>query len=261
MYPPHAPWPGLRYPLLLAWGPTMRRLLLASTSTTHGTGYLDHCAEGMKETLGGARRVLFVPYALFDRAAYAARARDRFALMGVALDSIHEAPDPVHAVEGAEALFIGGENTFRLLKAMYEAGVLEPIRRRVAAGMPYLGTSAGSNVACPTIMTTNDMPIVQPPSFEALGLVPFQINPHYFDPDPGSTHMGETRETRILEYLEENDRVVLGLREGAMIRVEGGSARLLGTAGARIFRRGRPPEELPPGGDIQLFPTTLDRGA
>ncbi len=228
----------------------MRRLLLVSTSTTFGTGYLDHCAEPMLATLGGARRVLFVPYALFDRDAYASRARRRFAQIGVELDSIHEAPDPVRAVEQAEAIFIGGGNTFRLLKAMVEARMLEPIRRRVAEGMPYLGTSAGSNVACPTIMTTNDMPIVMPPSFEALGLVPFQINPHYLDPDPGSTHMGETRETRIREYLEENDRVVVGLREGAMIRVDGDAALLLGTAGARVFRRGSAPREVRPGDQL-----------
>lgn len=225
----------------------MRRLLLVSTSTTFGTGYLDHCADPMLAVLGEARRVLFVPHALFDRDACASRARRRFAQLGVELDSIHEARDPVRAVEQAQAIFIGGGNTFRLLKAMYETRILDPIRRRVAEGMPYLGTSAGANVACPTIMTTNDMPIVVPPSLEALGLVPFQINPHYLDPDPRSTHMGETRETRIREYLEENDRVVVALREGAMIRVDGGAASLLGTAGARVFRRGAEPRELRPG--------------
>lgn len=225
----------------------MRRLLLVSTSTTYGTGYLDHCAEPMLATLGEARPVLFVPYALADRDAYASRARRRFAQLGVELDSIHEARDPVRAVEQARAIFIGGGNTFRLLKAMYEARILDPIRQRVAAGTPYLGASAGSVVACPTIMTTNDMPIVVPPSLEALGLVPFQVNPHYLDPDPSSTHMGETRETRIREYLEENDRVVVALREGAMIRVDGGAARLLGSAAARVFRRGCEPQEFRPG--------------
>lgn len=228
----------------------MRRLLLVSTSTTFGTGYLDHCADAMKDTLAGAARVLFVPYALYDRDAYAAKARARFESMGVELDSIHEAPDPVAAVEAAEAIFIGGGNSFRLLDALYTHGVLEPIRRRVEAGIPYLGTSAGSNVACPTIMTTNDMPIVRPPSFDALGVVSFQINPHYLDPDPGSRHMGETRETRIREYLEENDRVVVGLREGAMVRVDGARVRLLGTAGARVFRRGGESREVAPGGDL-----------
>jgi dipeptidase E len=228
----------------------MRRLLLASSSTTYGTGYLDHCERPMRALLAGARSVLFVPYALADRDRYASKAKKRFAEFGMEVHSIHEAPDPIGAVERADAIFVGGGNTFRLLKALYETGILEPIRRRVAEGIPYVGASAGSNVACPTIMTTNDMPIVRPPSFEALGLVPFQINPHYLDPDPRSTHMGETREERIREYLEENDRVVIGLREGAMIRVEGNRAVLLGTAGARVFRRGEKPLELLPGDSL-----------
>jgi dipeptidase E len=224
-----------------------RRLLLVSTSTTFGTGYLDHCAEAMAATLGAARRVLFVPYALADRDAYAAKARERFATMGLELDSIHAAPDPAAAALAAEAFFVGGGNTFRLLSEMYRHGVLEPIRRRVAAGAPYLGTSAGSNVACVTIKTTNDMPIVEPPSFAALGLVPFNINPHYLDPDPASRHMGETRETRIREFHEENAPPVLGLREGAMLRVDGSSALLLGQAAARLFTRGAAPREIEPG--------------
>jgi dipeptidase E len=228
----------------------MRNLLLVSTSTTFGTGYLDHCAAAMAETLAGVARLLFVPYALHDRDAYAAKARDRFAAMGFALDSLHEAADPVAAVDRAEAIFVGGGNTFRLVDALQRNGLIEPIRRRALAGMPYIGASAGSNIACPTLMTTNDMPIVEPPSFETLALVPFQINPHYVDPDPFSKHMGETRETRIREYLEENDRVVVGLREGAMIRVRGERATLLGSAGARVFRRGRDPEELPAGADL-----------
>jgi dipeptidase E len=228
----------------------MRNLLLVSTSTTFGTGYLDHCAAAMTETLAGVARLLFVPYALHDRDAYAAKARDRFAAMGFAVDSLHEAADPVAAVDRAEAIFVGGGNTFRLVDALHRNRLIEPIRRRALAGMPYMGASAGSNVACPTLMTTNDMPIVEPPSFETLALVPFQINPHYLDPDPSSRHMGETRETRIREYLEENDRVVVGLREGAMIRVRGDRATLVGSAGARVFRRGRDPEELPADADL-----------
>lgn len=224
-----------------------RRLLLVSTSTTHGTGYLDHCADSIQELLGDRRRVLFVPYALFDQDGYAAKARERYAQMGYELTSVHEVDDPVAAVRAAEALFIGGGNTFRLLSRLYEQGLLAPIRERVAAGMPYVGTSAGSNVACVTIRTTNDMPIVEPPSFDALNLVPFNLNPHYLDPDPRSTHMGETREERILQFLEENDKTVVGLREGAMLRIEDESVRLLGTAGARIFHRGQPPLEVRPG--------------
>jgi dipeptidase E len=228
-----------------------RRLLLVSTSTIHGTGYLDHCAAEMRDLLGaGVRRVLFVPWALFDRDAYAATARARFGAMSYQLDSIHEAADPRRAVAGAEAVFIGGGNTFRLLRQLYETDLLEPIRARVAEGVPYMGTSAGSNVACATIGTTNDMPIVEVPSHEALNLVPFNLNPHYLDPDPGSTHMGETRETRIREFLEEHDAVVVGLREGGMLRIEGERAWLRGARGARVFRRGREPEELGPGTSV-----------
>ena len=179
----------------------MKKLLLVSTSQTHGTGYLDHCADEVIELMSGVERVLFFPYALYDRDGYAAKARKRFAEMGYGLDSAHEAPDPLRAVEDAEAIFVGGGNTFRLLDTLYRLDLIEPIRRRVEAGSPYMGASAGSNVAGATIKTTNDMPIVQPASFEALALVPFQINPHYLDPDPGSTHMGETRETRIREFL------------------------------------------------------------
>jgi len=224
-----------------------KRLLLGSTSTTYGTGYLDHVADQIQDLLGSRRQVLFVPYALSDHDAYAAKARERFAHLGYELTSVHEVADPVAAVAAAEALFIGGGNTFRLLTRLYEKGLLAPIRERVAAGMPYVGTSAGSNVACVTIRTTNDMPILQPPSFDALSLVPFNINPHYLDPDPGSTHMGETREERLLQFLEENDKVVVGLREGSMLRIEEASVRLLGTTGARIFQRGREPWEVRPG--------------
>ncbi len=230
-----------------------RRLLLISTSTTHGTGYLDHCADQIQDLLGTLRRVLFVPYALHDHDGYTAKARERYAGMGYELTSVHEVADPVAAVRATEALFIGGGNTFRLLARLYEKDLLEPIRERVAAGMPYVGTSAGSNVACVTIRTTNDMPIVEPPSFDALDLVPFNINPHYLDPIPGSTHMGETREERLLQFLEENDRIVVGLREGAMLRIEGASVHLFGSAGARIFRREQPPLEVRPGDALDFL--------
>lgn len=228
--------------------PTTRRLLLISNSTQHGGGYLDHCAADMRDFLGpDVERVLFVPWALCDRDGYAAKARERFSEMGLGLDSVHDTDEPRRAVREAQALFIGGGNTFRLLDTLHTRGLMDPIRERVAAGMPYLGTSAGSNVACPTIRTTNDMPIVEPPTFEALDLVPFQINPHYLDPDPSSKHQGETREQRILEFLEENDRVVIGLREGSMLRVEGDRMELRGSTGARIFRRGTEAREVQPG--------------
>ena len=225
----------------------MSRLLLISNSTLHGSGYLDHAEAEIRDFLGDVKRVLFVPFALYDRDAYAATARDRFARMGYELSSLHDAGDPLRAVADTQAIFVGGGNTFRLLKTLYDRELLTPIRQRVANGMPYIGSSAGSNIAAPTIKTTNDMPIVQPPSFDALGLVSFQINPHYLDPDPNSKHMGETREKRLQEFLEENDTPVLGLREGAIARCENGRITLKGSTGARIFRRGLDPVETLPG--------------
>jgi dipeptidase E len=231
------------------------RALLVSNSTQFGRGYLDHCADAIVIALGPAiRRVLFVPYALFDRDRYAAVVRTRFAQLGFELDSVHDAPGgPIAAVERAQAIFIGGGNTFRLLDALWRERLIEPLRSSIGAGTPYLGASAGSNVACPTIRTTNDMPIVQPPSFEALGLVPFQINPHYQDVQPGSTHMGETREQRIAEFHEENAVPVVGLREGAWLGVDGATIALGGSTGARLFRRGEPPLELTVGARLDYL--------
>jgi dipeptidase E len=226
------------------------RILLISNSTVHGQGYLDHVEEEIKVFLGSARTVLFFPSALYDRDDYAAKARSRFAAMGYALESAHAADNPRKAIDRTDAIFIGGGNTFRLLKALQDLELLEPIRRKVKSGAPYIGSSAGSNVAGPTIKTTKDMPIVQPRSFDSLGLVPFQISPHYLDPDPNSTHMGETQEERILQFLEENATPVVGIREGASLLIENGAVTLKGETGARIFRRGQPPVEVTPGAEI-----------
>src|SRR5499426_2602571 len=223
-----------------------KRLLLISNSTFYGGVYLDHAEKEIRNFLGAVRRVLFIPFAQRNQDAYAALARQRLAVMGYEVDSAHESSDPKKAVNAAEAVFVGGGNTFRLLKGLYEFELPPPVRRRVAEGMPYLGSSAGSIVACPTIKTTKDMPVVQPPSFDALGLVGFQISPHYLDPDLGSTHMGETQEERINQYLEENHASVVGLREGTMLRVERGSIVLKGVTKARIFRRGQTPVEVEP---------------
>ncbi len=232
------------------------RLLLLSTSTIFGGEYLDYADEEVRHFLGDAKQILFIPFALRDHDAYAGRARKRFAQMGRTLDSIHRATDKRAAVEKAEAIFVGGGNTFRLLTALYDYDLLGKIRERVADGIPYMGSSAGSNVAGPTIKTTNDMPIVQPPSFDSLGLVPFQINPHYQDADSGSQHMGETREERLLQYLEENETPVIGLREGAMLSVENGSCELKGATGAKLFRRKLPPLEVSAGSLDRFLPTT-----
>ncbi|HZM17719.1 MAG TPA: dipeptidase PepE [Candidatus Krumholzibacteria bacterium] len=229
------------------------RILLISNSTMYGRGYLDHAESEIVELLGRARKVLFVPFAMHDLAAYAAKAKARFESMGYAVESIHEASDAPAAVDQAEALFIGGGNTFRLLDALYRRDLLEPIRRRVSRGAPFIGSSAGSIVAGPSIKTTKDMPIVQPPSFLSLGLVPFQISPHYLDPDPASTHMGETQEERIQQFLEENDAPVLGLREGGMLRAGEGLPVLRGSTPARIFRRGSPPVEAVAGSTLEML--------
>ena len=226
------------------------RVLLISNSTLYGRGYLDHVEEEIESFLGAARTVLFVPFALYDRDAYAAQASARFEAMGYTLESVHWIENPLPAIHRADAIFVGGGNTFRLLNALQDLNLLEPIRRRVKSGAGYIGSSAGSNVAGPTIKTTKDMPIVQPRSFDSLGLVPFQISPHYLDPDPDSTHMGETQEERILQFLEENETPVVGIREGAWLLIENGAVTLKGQTGARIFRRGHAPVEVGPGTEI-----------
>ncbi|XP_075036255.1 alpha-aspartyl dipeptidase [Mixophyes fleayi] len=233
-----------------------RHLLLVSNSTLHGGGYLEHCQDHIQKFLGAkVKRVLFIPYALHDRDSYAKTARQKFESLGYGLDSIHEAADPVDAVQKSEAIFIGGGNTFQLLKDLYDNGLISVIRKKVIEnGIPYIGSSAGTNVATVSINTTNDMPIVYPPSLQALGLVPFNINPHYVEPDTNSKHMGETREQRIFQYhLEPDTPPVLGLREGCMLLVEGTKATLLGITKARLFSRGKSPSEHEPGQDFSFL--------
>jgi dipeptidase E len=223
------------------------RLLLISNSTGPDGGFLDHCETEILDFVGEAGPVLFVPFALGDETGYGEKAVERLERMGLMAAWADRADDPVARLGGAGAVFVGGGNTFRLLDRLYATGMLEAVRAAVRSGLPYLGSSAGSNVAGPTIRTTNDMPIVEPPSFRALGLVPFQVNPHYVDRDPDSSHQGETREQRLQEYLEENETPVVALREGALLRVEGETGVLRGSAGARLYRRGGPVAERPPG--------------
>ncbi|WP_043500692.1 dipeptidase PepE [Georgenia sp. SUBG003] len=225
-------------------------LLLLSNSTAPGRGYLEHAQDVLAATLDGVRELVFVPFALKDHDAYTAKVAAALEPLGVAVRGAHDG-DPTALVRDAEAVFVGGGNTFRLADALQTRGLLEPIRAAVAAGTPYIGSSAGTNVACPSLRTTNDMPIVQPRSFGTLGLVPFQINPHYLDPDPASTHQGETREVRLLEFLEENPGPVLAMREGTWLRRTGDRVLLDGEpAGARLFARGRDPQELATGTDL-----------
>lgn len=214
----------------------------------------------MQDLFGSVEEVLFVPYAVADHDWYVNTLMDKGLGAGYELRGIHRFDDPVRAVERAKAIYVGGGNTFRLLEALYGQGLLEVIHRRVKEGMPYLGISAGSNVACPTLMTTNDMPIVQPPSFEALGLVPFQINAHYYHgatfvetPQGLQEHFGESRDTRINEFHEMNQTPVIGLWEGAMLKVADSTAQLLGGA-ARVFRKDRPPVDVQPGNPAWPLP-------
>jgi dipeptidase E len=226
-------------------------------------------AAEMRSFFGPVERLLFVPYALADHDGYVRALTEKGIHAGYALDGLHRHADPVRAVREAPALFVGGGNTFRLLAELYRHGLLEPIRQRVAAGLPYLGISAGCNVACPTIKTTNDMPITQPPSLAALGLVPFQVNPHYFAGPtwvlrsaaaahqlPGGLtlaalqeHYGETRDDRLREFHELNDTPVVALWEAGLLRVEGERVQLLG-APARVFRKGQDPVDIKPGATL-----------
>jgi dipeptidase E len=233
-----------------------RNLLLISNSTLHGSGYLDHCTDEIKKILGDKKNVLFIPFARpggITHDEYTKIARERFEKMGFKLKGVHEFKSPKDAVKSAESIFIGGGNTFVLLSGLYKADILDEIRNKVKNGTPYIGTSAGSNVACKSIKTTNDMPIVYPPSFDALGLAPFNINPHYLDPDPNSTHKGETRETRIKEFHFFNSDYVVGLREGAMLHVVGDKITLKGTTGARIFKDDIEPKECKPGDSLDFL--------
>jgi dipeptidase E len=232
------------------------RLLLISNSTNAGEAYLDYPKYNIRDFLGQDRmNCLFIPYAgvtiSFDD--YEARVKERFAEIGHDVSSIHHASDPVAAVKEAEAIVVGGGNTFQLIKLIQDFGLIEPVREKVLGGTPFVGWSAGSNVCCPTIRTTNDMPILEPESFNAFHLVPFQINPHYTDLNPPG-HGGETREDRIMEYLAANPGdTVLGLREGCMLKVEDKKMTLTGKLPVRLFRFNETPEELDQSHDFDQY--------
>jgi dipeptidase E len=232
------------------------RLLLLSNSKKSGFGYLEWAMPTLKDFVGGrAQRALFVPYAIVTRSHddYVELVRRPFRELGLLVEGLHRAEDPHAAIARAELIVVGGGNTWQLARSLHVLGLLDPIRRAVRSGTPFVGWSAGSNVACPTFQTTNDMPIVDPLGFDALGLVPFQINPHYLHGNPPGFH-GETREERILEYLEANPRVtVVGLREGTLLCVEGDAIALVGDDPTRIFRRGEAPREVEPGGDLRFL--------
>jgi dipeptidase E len=232
------------------------RLLLISNSTNPGESYLDYPKNNIKEFLGHKPvKALFIPYAAvtFSFDVYEEKVSERFREIGHDIISIHRFSDPVAAISEASAIVIGGGNTWKLLKMIRDNNLIEIVRKKVLTGTPYIGWSAGSNMACPTIRTTNDMPIVEPDSFKAFNLIPFQINPHYLDANPAG-HAGETREQRIEEFIEVNpDLFVAGLREGSMIIREGEKITLAGPRKIRIFRKGSLPVELTSDDDLSFL--------
>ncbi len=231
------------------------RLMLLSNSRNFGGGFLEHADAWLRALLGGVKQAVFVPYAgvTLDWNTYGDMVRDRFAALGVDITPIHTVKHPVKEVEKAECVIVGGGNTFHLLKHLYDTGTLWAIRERVLAGAPYIGWSAGSNVACATIRTTNDMPVVEPSRLDALRLVPFQINPHYTEATIPN-HGGETRAQRVAEFTASNPGVfVVGLREGSALEVDGSAIRLLGPHSATVFRSDRNPAECTPETSLEFL--------
>lgn len=231
------------------------KLLLISNSTNAGEAYLQYPIGQIASFLEEVKEIAFVPYAAvtFSYAEYEAKVQARFDEIGIKVRSVHRAMDPRKMILQAEAICVGGGNTFALTKKMQEQGLIQAIRSKIAKGTPYVGWSAGSNVTCPTICTTNDMPIVQPESFKAIGAVKFQINPHYLDANPEG-HAGETREQRILEYIKANPRRwVVGLREGCMLKYVDGKLELIGSRPMRIFKYGVETFEVNSGDDLSFL--------
>lgn len=225
----------------------MKQLIIASTSTLHSGQYLDYLLDDLKIHFKNIDDIVFIPYARpsgITHDEYTKKAAKAFAKIGITVKGLHEFKNPVEAITNAKGIFTGGGNTFVLVNALYKFKLINPLKAAVKNGIPYLGTSAGSNICGLTMCTTNDMPIVYPPSFKTLSFVPFNINPHYLDPDPSSKHMGETRETRIKEFHKFNTQPVVGLREGSWLEVKGQSIQLKGVLNARVFEHGSEPYEI-----------------
>ncbi len=227
----------------------MKKLLIASTSTVHGKGYLEYILPELSVFFKGINEILFIPYARpsgLSYEAYTDIAKKGFAKISINVRGIHEFDNALDAVNNAKGIFTGGGNTFLLVKELYDRKLITPIKYVVENGIPYFGTSAGSNITGISMQNTNDMPIIYPPSFKTFGVINFNINPHYLDPNPSSKHMGETRETRINEYHTLNETPVLGIREGSWLDVNGSQVVLKGELNARLFQQGKAPTELPP---------------
>ena len=231
----------------------MKKLLLASTSTVYGSGYLEYLLAELKLFFKGVRTIMFIPFARpsgMSYEDYTKVAMDAFKKIGIEVKGIHEYENSKEAISNAKGIFVGGGNTFVLVKEMYDQNLMQILKDTIDKGTPYLGTSAGSNIAGISMMTTNDMPIVYPPSYNTLGCIPLNINAHYLDPDPNSTHKGETRETRIKEFHVYNKIPVIGLREGSWLKVNGNDIILKGKLKARWFEKGKAPIELAPDSQI-----------
>jgi len=231
----------------------MKKLLIASTSTLHSGGYLEYLLPELAAHFENAKTILFIPYARpsgISHEDYTKKVSEAFAKININVKGIHEFENPEEAINNAEGIFTGGGNTFLLVSQLYKNKVMQVLAEAVKNGIPYLGTSAGSNITGLTMQTTNDMPIIYPPSFQTLGLVPFNLNPHYLDPDLNSKHMGETRETRIKEFHSFNSLPVLGLREGSWLDVKSDKIILKGNLPARLFKQNQAPEELESGSDL-----------
>lgn len=234
----------------------MRSIIIASTSTIHGSGYLEYLLEELKIHFKSTNEILFIPYARpggISHNDYTTIAAKAFKTIGKTVKGIHEFDNAEDAIKQAKGIFVGGGNTFVLVSQLYKNNAITAIKNAVNNGTPYLGTSAGSNICGLTMHTTNDMPIMYPPSFKTIGLVPFNINPHYLDPIAGSTHMGETRETRIKEFHAFNTQPVIGLREGSWIEAQGNTLTLKGTLEARIFEQGKAPYEIATNSDLEFL--------
>ncbi len=228
-------------------------LLLASTSTLYGGKYLDYIRTEITELFIGIEEIIFVPFARpggISHDDYTQIARNFFAELQISVKGLHEFPDKISAINSAKGFFTGGGNTFLLVKTLHEENLMQILAENVKSGKPYLGSSAGSNIGGINMKTTNDMPIVYPPSFDCMGLVPFNLNPHYLDPNPDLKHNGETRETRIREFLTQNSTKVVGLREGNWIRRIGDKITTEGTELTRIFEKGKEPYELAPSSEL-----------
>ncbi|WP_447640923.1 MULTISPECIES: dipeptidase PepE [Chitinophagaceae] len=224
-----------------------QNLLLASTSTLFGGEYLAYLKEALVKHFKGIKTITFIPYARpsgISHDEYTDRAATFFRNLDISVVGLHTYSNPIQAIAESEAFFTGGGNTFLLVKSLHEQGLMQLLNEKLLQGIPYLGCSAGTNIAGISMKTTNDMPIVYPLSFDTLGLVPFNINPHYLDPNPELKHNGETRETRILEFLTQNDIPVVGLREGSWLQVDGSNIVLKGELSARVFEKNKAPYEL-----------------